>query len=132
MALTVAIDTDVLAHYVTNSHVQLGTLKHKVKNINLFLEGNKQPTFNQVSDIAKAINIPTGLLLLSQPIELITDKTKFRTANSEPIMDMSDELRDTILEIESKQDFLRNEIEEVLTFVGQYSLETNKNEIIST
>lgn len=95
------------------------------------MNGHKQPTFNQVSNIAKAINIPTGLLLLPKPMELIPHESKFRTANSEPIIDMSSELRDTLLEMGTKQDFLRSEIEEELSFIGKYSLDSNKNDLIS-
>lgn len=117
------INSRTLNYYVENASVSLETLRDSIKNIDLFLSGERQPTFNQVSDIAKKLNIPTGLLLLDKPIEIKSGRLEFRTLNSRHVDVISEELRDTIIEMESKQAFLREEIDFTLDFIGSCSVE---------
>lgn len=117
------ISTETLNYYVENASISLETLRDSIKNIDLFLSGERQPTFNQLSDIAKKLNVPTGLLLLDKAIELKSGRLEFRTLNSRHIDAISEELRDTIIEMESKQAFLREEIDFTLDFIGSCSIE---------
>lgn len=121
--MTIQVNNDVLSYYVRNAQIPYGVLQAKVKHLDQFLSGEKQPTFNQLSDIAKKLNIPTGLLLLNKTIETQNKRLEFRTLDSQAVQSMSEALRDTIAEMQFKQDFLRNEIDEELDFIGQYSIE---------
>ena len=118
--MNVSIET--LNYYVEKAQIPLSELRISVKNIDLFLSGEKQPTFNQLSSIAKKLNIPTGLLLLDKSIEVKSSRLEFRTINSSHLGEMSEELRDTIIEMESKQQFLREQIESSLDFIGSCSI----------
>lgn len=116
------VNIETLNYYVENAKIPLSKLRISVKNIDLFLSGEKQPTFNQLSIIAKKLNIPTGLLLLDKSIEVKSGRLEFRTINSSHLDEMSEELRDTIIEMESKQQFLREQIESTLDFIGSCSI----------
>ena len=117
------VNPDTLNYYVEKAHIPINELRASVKNIDLFLSGEKQPTFNQISNIAKKLNIPTGLLLLDKSIEIKSGRLEFRTLNSSYLDEMSEELRDTIIEMESKQAFLREYIESPLDFIGSCSID---------
>ncbi|WP_439259446.1 ImmA/IrrE family metallo-endopeptidase [Lonepinella sp. BR2930] len=125
------INIKTLNHYVENATIPIDVLRDSVKNIDLFMSGKKQPTFNQISSIAKKLNIPTGLLLLDKAIEVKSNRLEFRTLNSSHISRISEELRDTIIEMEAKQAFLRDEIEFTLDFIGSCSIEENAVSVAS-
>ena len=116
------VNPETLSYYIERADISLDELRTSVKGIDLFLTGEKQPTFNQISNIAKKLNIPTGLLLINKPIEIKSGRLEFRTLNSSHIDEMSEGLRDTIIEMESKQAFLREYIESTLDFIGSCSI----------
>ena len=118
-------NTQTLNYYVSKAHISLDELRKSVPDIELFLSGEKQPIFSHLSKIAKKINIPTGLLLLDNPVEVESRRLQFRTLNSTQLEGISEELRDTIIEMESKQAFLREEIEHTLDFIGSCSIHDN-------
>lgn len=107
----------------------LESIRSKEKNLDLFLSGEKSPTFNQLSNIASRINVPTGLLLLNDTINDEIDDLDFRTINSDDLEEFSSELKDTIKEMKLKQDFLREEVEGEVNFVGRYSIKNDFNEV---
>ena len=130
MVTRLSINPRTLAYYIDNSDVSKEYLQTRIQNIDAFLDGNVKPTFNQLSEIAKLIDVPTGLLLLSDPVD--TDKSilKFRTINSNRIEKISNELRDTIIEMQTKQDFLRSEIDYELDFIGKYSIKNDYQQVV--
>ncbi|KJY57283.1 uncharacterized protein JF75_14870 [Lactobacillus kimbladii] len=130
MVTRLDINPHTLAYYIDNSGVSKDYLQMKVQNIDAFLDGSKNPTFNQLSKIAKLIDVPTGLLLLSDPVEADKNTLKFRTINSNRIEKISNELRDTIVEMQTKQDFLRNEIDYELDFIGKYSIKNAYQQVV--
>ncbi|RKM51389.1 ImmA/IrrE family metallo-endopeptidase [Moraxella catarrhalis] len=128
--MSLTINTSTLNSYVLGSQVPLSELRAKIKHLDKFMSGEKQPTFNQLSEIAKKINVPTGLLLLDRKIDTKSVKLEFRTLNSNGILSsMSEELKDTIREMQEKQEFLRNEIDDELDFIGKFSID---DDIFST
>lgn len=108
------INNDVLVSYIKNSGIEFDTLQDTVKDISQFVSGEKMPTFNQLAKISKLINIPTGLLVLQQQVTIDTQRLSFRTPNSAAIDKMSAELRDTIIDMQEKQSFLQNQIDDVI------------------
>lgn len=123
------INIDTLRYYIEQSNYSVAELCHKIDYLEDILSGEKEPTFTQISNIAQKINIPTGLLLLDKPIKIENKLLEFRTLNSSGIGRMSDELRDVILDMEEKQDFLHQEVENELNFVGQYSIKDDPHQL---
>ena len=60
--------------------------------------------------------------MLDRPVEIKNTKLDFRTLDSIRINTISEELRDTIVEMETKQDFLREEIDFTLDFIKSFSI----------
>lgn len=122
MGTTLNVKTEVLQYYIDKSQIPVDFLQEKVKYFEQMVNGEKQPTFNQLSSLAKVLNVPTGLLALNEIIDVSQDRLAFRTLNSKNLEGMSDELKDTITEMEEKQAFLKGELSEELSFIGKYSI----------
>lgn len=117
------MNTETLNAYFEMSGFTIDYMKEKSsKNFDKFLSGEKSPTFKQLIKIAKLLSIPVGLLMLDKPIEKPKNNLKFRTINSEYIVNPSKELQDTIAEMNSKQDFLHEEVESELEYIGKFSI----------
>lgn len=124
------LNSKVLKSYFEQSELSLAYMEEKVSpNFSKFLTGEKQPSYQQLVKIAKQFDIPVGLLLLNKPVAEPAAKLKFRTINSEYLAKQSPELRDTILEMQDKQDFLKDEIDTSLDFVGKFSTKSNYLEV---
>lgn len=126
------INTDVLLAYIRQSNIPIEILREKIKNIDQIISGEIAPTFTQLSNIAKTINVPTGLLLLDKHIDGRKIKLQFRTLHSEHLEEMSSELRDTILDMQEKQDFLKEEVESECPFVGLFTAQDDDEKVIQT
>lgn len=132
MVTRLEIKPEVLQYYVDSSTKPMEVLQEKVKNFDKYINGEKQPTFNQLSSIAKVLNVPTGLLILPNVVESPSNRLSFRTLNSENLEGMSNELKDTIAEMEIKQDFLKEEISEPIPFLGMFTIEDDYQKVIET
>lgn len=108
------INSDVLLSYIEKSGVEFDKIKEKVNDVDLFVGGDKIPTYNQLEKIASIIKVPTGLLVLGGQVNVSTQRLSFRTHNSDVIRKMSPELRDTIIEMEEKQSFLQDQIDDAI------------------
>ncbi|MFU2181767.1 ImmA/IrrE family metallo-endopeptidase [Streptococcus pluranimalium] len=124
------VNTEVLSTYIRNSNTPIEYLRQKLPNIDKFLRGELEPTFNQLSALSKLINVPTGLLLLKEPISPGSLNVDFRTFNSELVSDISSELKDTILEMQEKQEFLKELVENDCPFVGIFTFDDDRSEVI--
>ncbi|HBO65040.1 TPA: peptidase [Candidatus Saccharibacteria bacterium] len=114
MVKRLQINSDVLLSYIEGSGIALDTLQERVKDIGQFVGGEKMPTFNQLEKISSLINVPVGLLTLKQQVNIDTQRLSFRTPNSAVVSKMSAELRDTIIEMQEKQSFLQEQIDDNL------------------
>lgn len=130
MSNKIDINYENLKSYIQISETPLDVIRTKVNKIDKILTGEIQPTFNQLSTIARIINIPTGLLILDKKINTTDVRINFRTFDSNTISVMSPELRDTISEIQTKQDFLRGEIDDELDFIGSFSIKSSEKDIL--
>ena len=78
-----------------------------MKNIKLWLDGTKTPTFNQIEDFSKKSNLPLGYFFLqTPPIEKI-ELLEYRTIDSIELANPSRNLIDTIFEMERIQDWMK-------------------------
>ena len=125
------INSNVLLSYIEKSGVEFDILKTKVKDIDLFIDGEKMPTFNQLEKISGIINVPAGLLTLQRPININTQRLSFRTPNSAAINEMSAELRDTIIEMQEKQSFLQEQIEETINLSNNQLIQLRDHMVIA-
>jgi len=112
MATRLSINPATLSHYFVESNVPLDHLQEKISDFDKFLTGDKSPTYNQLEKIASLINVPAGLLALQSQVTINTQRLSFRTHNSATVDRMSAELRDTIIEMQEKQTFLQEQIDE--------------------
>lgn len=126
------VNPDVLKFYIVQSRIPLEIIRTKEKDIDLYLSGEKKPTFNQLSSIAKRLNTPAGLLLLQKPIENQITDLDFRTVDSDHLDGFSSELTDTINEMKMKQDFLREEVENELPFVGKFTIDADYMDVANS
>lgn len=124
------VNTEVLSAYVRNSNTPIEHLRKKLPNIDKFLKGELKPTFNQLSQLSRLINVPTGLLILKESIAPPTLNIDFRTLNSKQLSDISPELKDTILEMQEKQEFLKDLVESERLFVDIFSFDDDRSKVI--
>lgn len=99
----ITINSDVLLSYIEQSNLQLDDIRERIRDIDAFIDGEKEPTFNQIIKIASAIHIPAGLLTLQKQVRLDVQRLSFRTHDSTFIGKMSAELRDTIVEMQENR-----------------------------
>jgi len=124
------MNNTVLKKYFEKSNLSMEYMKEKAhKNFDLFLSGDKIPTFNQLVKIAKIFNIPTGLLLLKEPISEEVIDINFRTFNSSSLNNLSENLKDTIKEMKFKQSFLQDEIDSEVDFVNSATINDNVSDL---
>lgn len=71
MTQRIKINTKVLLSYIHNSNTPIELIRKKLPNIDKFLSGDLEPTFNQLSVLSKLINVPTGLLVLKEKLYLL-------------------------------------------------------------
>lgn len=119
MAKRIHININTLLYYIEKSNTPIGLLQENIANFDNFLSGEKLPTYNQIEKISKLIKIPVGLLVLDRAVDINTQRLSFRTLESREIVAMSAELRDTIIEMQEKQSFLQNQIDENLSINSQ-------------
>ena len=98
---------------VTNSAIEL---------LNMWKSGEKTPTFNQVEDISKKINIPFGYFFLDKPPIEECPIVDYRTVNSLSIPEPSRNLMDTLDLMTDIQDWMVNYViengQDELPYVG--------------
>lgn len=102
---------------------------NKFPNLSQWVEGEKQPTVNQLADFAKAVHIPFGFFFLQSLPSVESKIPLFRSGSKQPVFNYSPELRNTINTIENRQDwltdFLKTEQYEVLPFVGSVTVKNS-------
>ena len=72
-----------------------------------WLSGGYYPSVKQLAEFAKAVHIPFGYFFLDKLPELKTGVPLFRTEEALPSENYSDELRDSIRIIQSRQEWLK-------------------------
>ena len=107
------------------SQVRNRTTNDVIETIQIWIKGEKPPTFNQVEKISKATGVPLGYLFLKTPP--VEDKSliEFRTIDSVDLENPSRNLMDTIHDMGQIQDWIReyliSEGASKLSFVGECS-----------
>ena len=122
MVNRIQINSDTLSYYIGEPKISFDILQEKISDFDKFLTGDKLPTYNQLEKIAGLLKVPTGLLTLQRQVNINTQRISFRTPNSAVIDGMSAELRDTIIEMQEKQSFLQEQIDDTVQLSGNQSI----------
>lgn len=93
---------------------QNGNTNHSViETIAKWISGEKKPTFNQIENISKKINIPFGYFLLDNPPLEECKIVDFRTVDSISVLNPSSNLIDTVDLMSNVQDWMREYNKEI-------------------
>lgn len=104
--VTVDINPNIINWALSQCDIsRLGT--KLMNNISKWLNGTKNPTFNQIEDFSKKSNIPLGYFFLDSPPEEKIELLEFRTIDNLKHLNPSRNLIDTVCEMESIQDWMR-------------------------
>lgn len=95
--------------------------------------GEENPTLHQLEDLAKKTSTPLGYFFLSEPPEEKLPIQDFRTITGGEVKRPSPDLLETIQTMQRRQGWMRDYLieqgEEPLKFVGSSSLENDPNEV---
>lgn len=131
MVSVVRIDVEpkVIMDAVSKSGRSLEEVTERYNSFDKWINAELNPTLNQLKDLSCYLRVPFGYLLLKTPAEEHLPLLEFRTIDTESIQSPSGELVDTILDMERKQNWLRNTLieegKEKLNFVDIF--DRNKN-----
>ena len=96
-------------------------------------EGMEKPTFKQAQDLAKKLHIPFGYLFLSHPPEERLPIPDLRRIGNQPIgwvsADLFDLLADTLYKHDWYREYLVEQGEEKLPFIGRFDAGADPKEI---
>lgn len=131
--VTVDINPNIINWALSQCDIsRLGT--KLMNNISKWLNGTKNPTFNQIEDFSKKSNIPLGYFFLDSPPEEKIELLEFRTIDNLKHLNPSRNLIDTVCEMESIQDWMReyriDEGFDELPLVGSVSKYENVDKIV--
>lgn len=104
----VAVNPDVLLWAVDYSQKNMAAFEEEFPKFPHWLDETDQPTVKQLEDFAKFAYVPFGYLMLpKRPTIRLTPIQDFRTINNQKTVEYSAALRDTIIDMRRRQDWLR-------------------------
>lgn len=134
MNTRVDVNNEILTWAIDRAGYDLPTFFEKYPPIIKWLEGAKKPTVKQLEDFSKKVHVPFGYLFLPKPPEEKLPIPFFRS-NGAQAEKVSINVYDTILLIQQRQDWLRDYLldndNEPLPFVGKFKNNVNVNEIVA-
>lgn len=109
-------------------------ISQSVEKIELWEQGKNKPTFIQAQNLAHTLHIPFGYFFLNKPPTEESIVPDLRTIKDEGIKYFSLELKDVINDSLRKQDwykdFLKDNGNDELPFIGRFNINTPTNEIV--
>ncbi len=99
------INKDIYLWAIKESKIDFDKILLKFKNIEAWISEEAFPTFRQVEDLARFLNVPLGYMLLSKPPKTDIIESEFRTIGNK-IPEISKDLKDTLFHIGRKRDWL--------------------------
>ena len=133
MQVGVNVSNEVLNWVI--SHVQMNSLSQQVVNyLNLWVSGEKTPTFNQIEKVSRATGIPLGYFFLEHPPKEDLSFVEYRTVDSIELENPSRNLIDVMHDMDQIQEWMHNylvsEGASPVDYVGIFQ-ETTSYEVIS-
>jgi Zn-dependent peptidase ImmA (M78 family) len=119
---TLTVKPELIRWAIDRSGLPVDDLLKKFPKLNEWKTGERQPTFRQLENFAKATMTPFGFLFLGEPPEEKLPIPDFRTVGDTPIDRPSPNLIETIQTMQRRQAWMRDvlveEGHEELGFVG--------------
>ena len=133
------IEQDLLLWAVERASATIDVLSKKLQvkedRIIKWLEGEDKPTFKQAQKLAKTLQIPFGYLFLSEIPNEELPLPDFRTIKDEPTYHMSPIFKELLYDLDRKQRWFKDYViengGEPLSFIGKFSLNSHKEEIVA-
>ena len=123
------IQPDLIDWACQRSGAHVAALEKRFPKLPQWLTGEVRPTMLQLEGFAKATLTPVGYFFLPKPPEERLPVPDFRTVKNEAVSRPSAALLETIYTMQRRQDWLREyleeEAEEPLQFVGSVTLNTD-------
>lgn len=124
MASTINIKPDLIHWAISRAGYEHREFFEQFPRAKSWLEEEKSPTLPQLRDFAKKAHVPFGYLFLQEPPKEELPIPFFRTIGGETDQ-VGVNLRDTILNLQQRQDWVRDYLieqgEESLGFIGKFS-----------
>lgn len=136
MMSRVAVKPSLLKWARNRARLEVRDLAAKFPKYGAWEQGEAQPTFKQLESFARATATPFGYLFLDEPPIEALHIPDFRTIRSEAVGRPSPELLETVQLMQRRQDwmrdFLKEEGQRPLAFVGSSSLRSNPDDVAAT
>ncbi|MBI4748878.1 MAG: ImmA/IrrE family metallo-endopeptidase [Acidobacteria bacterium] len=131
--IRVSVTPDLIRWARERSGLTKDTLVKKFPKFLKWESGEENPTLHQLEDLAKKTSTPLGYFFLSEPPEEKLPIQDFRTVTGGEVKRPSPDLLETIQTMQRRQGWMRDYLieqgEEPLKFVGSSSLDNNPNEV---
>ncbi|UUX35165.1 ImmA/IrrE family metallo-endopeptidase [Fundicoccus culcitae] len=135
-AVYVETEPSVIKYYVDKSEfdVMEFTKEKDLKNLNYWLDGSKNPTFNQLMKLSKKLQVPLGYLVVKKPVDDTPQILNYRTIDSKDMDHISRNLIETIKIVKNQQEFLLDYRKDngfmPLDYVAKYTIDDDWNIIV--
>jgi len=130
----VIVNANMLSWAIARAGYELQTFCEKFPKVQLWLEGEKNPTVKQLEEFSKKVHLPFGYLFLPEPPKEKLPFPFFRSNSSKKDI-VSINVYDTILLLQQRQDWLRTYLQEndfePLEFVGKFENSYDVKAIVS-
>jgi Zn-dependent peptidase ImmA (M78 family) len=134
MRTEVTINPTMLTWAIARAGYELQDFLQKFPNVQKWLENIKKPTVKQLEEFANRVHIPFGYLFLPEPPQENIPFPFFRTGINQTNK-VSLNVYDTILILQRRQDWLTDYLieneEEALSFVGKFNKNTTYKTIVT-
>lgn len=136
MAVTVPVNESIITWALSRAGYDLAGFmqKHPSLKVDNWLQGDREPTVKQLETFSKKVHVPFGYLFLTEPPNEDLKFPFFRTGQSKAHYRVSLNVYDTILQIERRQEWLRDYLiklqHEPLSFIGKYTPAVSVKEFV--
>lgn len=135
MSATVNIKPQILYWAMNRANKSVDDLIKALPKLPDWLDNKSQPTVKQLETFSKKVYLPFGYLFLSEPPKEKIPFPYFRQGKKMVNNQVSINVFDTILSIQQRQqwlsEYLQEEDEKPLAFVGKYNINTTVDKIVS-
>ena len=102
----VAINPQILDWALRDSQISIQEIELKFKKIHQWMSGEEQPTFVQLKTLSKQLRVPFGYMFLKVPPNPENFKKEFRTINNKINKELSKNLKDVLIDMEFKKNWM--------------------------
>lgn len=124
----VPVSPEVLRWAADRSGRTVEDLEHRFPDLNSWERGERQPTFNQLEQFARATFTPFGSFFLTEPPADEIPIPDFRTMGNKQLEHPSPDLLETIFICEQRQEWYRQHAQSIgadpLLFIGSETVES--------